>query len=129
MMRTPKQPWETDIHIIRPIFWTKCEKCGNEFRFEKMYRHIDMRYVGGRHKYGCMNCFEDRLDFWKFVTYIPKPPSPPGCENKRKAYQTVPFSYRDREEDWVVEKVIESCSKGGEKNDKDRHDNNSASGT
>ena len=25
------------VKTIWPMFWTKCDKCGYEFRFEKMY--------------------------------------------------------------------------------------------
>ena len=48
--------------------WTKCECCGNEFRFERMYRFKTLSFWKAyTYRYGCKKCFNDKEDFYKYM--------------------------------------------------------------
>lgn len=54
---------------IKPLFlWTKCVKCGNEFRRETMYELGEPSVIFSYYyfKQGCQNCFSSMDDFKKW---------------------------------------------------------------
>lgn len=51
------------------LFWTKCEKCGNEFRGEGMYEAIVWAFPFSKdiYKHGCKECFPTKEEFREFL--------------------------------------------------------------
>ena len=59
-----------DKEIKTPFMvrWTKCERCGNEFRFERMYRFKTLSFWKAyNYRYGCMKCFNDKEEFYDYM--------------------------------------------------------------
>ena len=64
---------QISIKIIKPFFWTKCCKCGNEFKRESMLYLNYPHYFGSKNiydnsLYGCQECFKDKNEFINYVS-------------------------------------------------------------
>ena len=53
------------VRKIFPIFYTRCDKCGMEVKFETMYQHsmYPVYFEGIDHWRGCTKCFNSLEEF------------------------------------------------------------------
>ena len=54
--------FKKQFRIVTPNRWRRCEKCGDFFKDEPMYRVKGWNYGGMGHDYYCTTCYVKEVD-------------------------------------------------------------------